>query len=134
MEVRMKVKLKVTGAQSGIFWGRTGFSEQKHFDKHFMHNIQKKSSAGKNFFVFSSRYSLNYISSENLTPKCKQTGQFFPILEYFLSIFKKDRGNLPPSPFLVALQSWFVFLKEADTALNFSSRQCPNSAKIHFQL
>ena len=100
-----KVKLKVTGAQPEIFQGRTGFLEQKHFDKHFMHDIQKKGSAGKNFLAFSSRYSLNCISSENLTPKCTETGQFFPILVYFLSISKKDRGNLPPSPFLLALQS-----------------------------
>ena len=57
MEVRMKVKLKVTGAQSGIFWGRTGFLKQKHFDKYFMHDIKKKGSAGKNLLVFSSRYS-----------------------------------------------------------------------------
>ena len=52
-----KVKLKVTGAQPGIFQGRTGFLEQKHFDKHFMHDIQKKGSVGKTFPVFSSRYS-----------------------------------------------------------------------------
>ena len=52
-----KVKLKVTGAQPEIFQGRTGFLEQKHCDKHFMHDIQKKGSAGENFLVFSSRYS-----------------------------------------------------------------------------
>ena len=107
MKVRIKVNLKVTGAQPGIFRGRTGFLEQKHFDKHFMHDIQKKGSVGKNFLVFSSRYSLNCISSENLSPahKMHTNRQFFPILEYFLSISKKDRGNLPPSPFLVVLQS-----------------------------
>ena len=71
------MKLKVTSAQPGIFQGRTGFLEQKDFDKHFMHIIQKKVPAGKHFLVFSSRYSLNCISSENLTPKCTQTGQFF---------------------------------------------------------
>ena len=49
-----KVKFKV--AQPGIFWGRTGFLEQKHFDKHFMHDIQKKGSSGENFLVFSSTY------------------------------------------------------------------------------
>ena len=52
-----KVKLKVTGAQPGIFRGKTGFLVQKHFDKHFIHDIQKKGFAGKNFLVFSSRYS-----------------------------------------------------------------------------
>ena len=60
LKVRMKslkVKLKVTGAQPGMFQGRTGFLEWKHFDKQFMHDIQKKGSAGKNFLVFSSRYS-----------------------------------------------------------------------------
>ena len=130
-----KVKLKVTGGQPEIFQGRTGFLEQKHLDKHFMHDIQKKgSSAGKNFLVFSSRYSLNCISSENLTLKCTQTGQFFPILEYFLPNFKKDRENLPPFPFLVALQSYFFFLKRGWYRTNFSSRQCSNSAKINFRL
>ena len=52
-----KVKLKVTSAQPEIFHGRTGFLEQKYFDKHFMHDIQKKGSAGENVLVFSSRYS-----------------------------------------------------------------------------
>ena len=57
MKVRTKVKLKVTGAQPGIFRGRTGFLEEMHFDKHFTHDIQKKDSAGKNFFVSSPKYS-----------------------------------------------------------------------------
>ena len=35
-----KVKLKCTGPQPRIFEGRTGFFEQKLFDKHFMHGIQ----------------------------------------------------------------------------------------------
>ena len=52
-----KVKLKITSTQPGIFWGRTGFLEQKHFDKHFMHDVQKKGSAEENFLAFSSRYS-----------------------------------------------------------------------------
>ena len=47
-----KVKLKVTGAQPEIFQSRTGFLEQKHFDNHFMYNIQKKGSAGKIFLFF----------------------------------------------------------------------------------
>ena len=87
------------------FSGQDKFLQQKHFDKHFMHDIQKKGSAGKILLIFYSRYCLNCISSKNLTPKWTQTGQFFAILEYFLSIFKKDRRNLPPSPFVVALQS-----------------------------
>ena len=93
-----KVKLKVTGAQPEIFQGRTGFLEQKHFDKHFMHDIQKKGSAGKKCLAFSSRYSLNWISSENLIPKCTQTGQFFPILEYFFVYFQKRQGKPPTLP------------------------------------
>ena len=52
-----KIKLKVAGAQPEIFRSRTGFLEQKHFDKHFMYDIQKKGSAGENVLVFSSRYS-----------------------------------------------------------------------------
>ena len=56
-KLRWKVKLKVTGTQPGIFPGRTGFLKQKHFDNHFMHDIQKKDSAGKTFLVFSSKYS-----------------------------------------------------------------------------
>ena len=55
--IRMKVRMNVTGAQPEIFRGKTGLLEQKHFDKHFMHDIQKKGSAGENFLVFSSRYS-----------------------------------------------------------------------------
>ena len=56
-KLEWKVELKVTGAQPEIFWDRTGFLEQKHFDKHFMHDIQKKGTAGENVLVFSSRYS-----------------------------------------------------------------------------
>ena len=37
-----KAMLEVTGTQPGIFRGRTSFLEQKHFDKHFMHDIQKE--------------------------------------------------------------------------------------------
>ena len=47
-----KVKLKVTSAQPGIFWDGECFLEQKHFDKHLMHDIQKQGSTGKNFHVF----------------------------------------------------------------------------------
>ena len=57
MKVGWKVKLKVTGKQPEIFRDMIGFLEQKHFDKHFMHDIQKKGSAGENVLVFSSRYS-----------------------------------------------------------------------------
>ena len=51
-ELGRKVKLKVRDAQPEIFQGRTDFLEQKHFDKHFMHDIQKKGSAGENFLLF----------------------------------------------------------------------------------
>ena len=47
-----KVKLKVTGAQPENFRGRTGFLEQKHFDKHFMHDIQKRAPQRKTFLFF----------------------------------------------------------------------------------
>ena len=36
---------------------------------------------------------------------CPITWDYLFILEYYLSIFKKDWGNFPPSPLLVALQS-----------------------------
>ena len=47
-----KAKLKTTGAQLEIFWDRTGFLKQKHFDKHLMHDTQKQGSAGENFLFF----------------------------------------------------------------------------------
>ena len=83
-----KVVLKVTGTQPGIFPGRTGFFENKHFDKHFMHDIQKKGSAGKDFLVFSPIYSQNCISSKNLTHKFK------PIRVLFV-YFQKRQGQPP---------------------------------------
>ena len=46
-----------TGAQSEIFQGRGGFVKLGHFDKHFMKKSKKKGPAGKNFGVFSLRYS-----------------------------------------------------------------------------
>ena len=73
-----KVKLKVTGAQPGIFRGRTGFLEQKHFDKQFMHDIQKKGPAEKiSLFFLQDILKKNCISSENSTPKCTQKKHFF---------------------------------------------------------
>ena len=54
-KLEWNVKLKNTGAQPGIFWGKTGSLEQKHFDKHLMHDIQKKGSAWKKFSCVSSR-------------------------------------------------------------------------------
>ena len=47
----------VTGAQQEIFQGRGGFVELGHLDKHFVKNTRKKGAAGKNFGVFSPRYS-----------------------------------------------------------------------------
>ena len=57
LKLGWEVKLKVTGEQPEIFQGRSGFLEEKHFEKHFMHDIQNKDSVGENFLVFSSRYS-----------------------------------------------------------------------------
>ena len=44
--------MKVTDAQPRIFRGKTGFLEERHFDKNFMHDIEKKGSAGKIFMFF----------------------------------------------------------------------------------
>ena len=43
--------------QLEIFQGRGGFVKLGHFDKHFVKNSRKKGPAGKNFRVFSPRYS-----------------------------------------------------------------------------
>ena len=125
-----KVKLKATGAQPGIFRGRKGSWNRSTL----IHTSCTTYKRRKNFLVFFFKIFLKLHFKWELTPKCIQTWQFFPILEYFFSIFKNDRGNLAPSPFLDALQSYFLFLNEADTAQVFSSRQCPNSAKNHFRL
>ena len=46
----MKIRMKsLKGAQPEIFRDRAGFLEQKHFDKHFMHDIQKKGSTWGKF-------------------------------------------------------------------------------------
>ena len=107
-----KVKLKVTGAQPEIFQGRTDLLEQKHFDKHFMHDIQKKGSVGKNVLVFSSRYSLNSISSENLTPKCTQTGQFFSNITVLFFYFQKGQGKRPTLLLSSCAPKLIYFLKK----------------------
>ena len=104
-----KVKLKVIGTQPGIFRGRTGFLEQKDFDKHFMHKIQKKSSSWKIFLVFSSRYSLNCISSENLTPKCTQIFSNIKVLFFY---FKKRQGKPPNLPLSSCAPKLIYFLKK----------------------
>ena len=46
-----------SGAQPEIFQGRGGFVELGHSDKLFVKSTQKKGPAGKNFGVFSPRYS-----------------------------------------------------------------------------
>ena len=77
---------------------RTGFLEKRHFYNHFMHDIQKKGSAGKHFSFFFSKYLSNYISNENFTHRYTQTGIFFPKSGNFFPIFKKDKGYLLFSP------------------------------------
>ena len=49
--------MEVTGPQPAIFRGRTDFLDKGHFDRQFTCDIQKKGSAGKNFCVFTPRYS-----------------------------------------------------------------------------
>ena len=44
-------------AQSEIFQSREGFGELEHFDKYFAKNFGRKRLPGKNFGVFSPRYS-----------------------------------------------------------------------------
>ena len=67
-----------------------------------MRDIQKNATQVKIFLFLVQDILKNCILDENLTHRCTQTGQFFPKLGYFLSVLKKDRGNLPLSPFLVA--------------------------------
>ena len=132
MKVRMK-SWKLQAHKQGFFGaGQVSWNRSTLINTSCT-TYESRAPKRKIFLFFLQDIVENCISSENLTHKCIQTGKFFPMLECFLSIFKKDRRNLSPSPFLVALQSWFIFLKEAHTALIFSSRQCPNSAKIHFR-
>ena len=44
--------MKNTDAQPIIFWGRTDFLEQGHFDKHFMYDMQKRALQGQIFDFF----------------------------------------------------------------------------------
>ena len=53
----MNLMKKNPGAQLELFQGRGGFVKLGHFDKHFIKKSTKKSPAGKNFGVFSLRYS-----------------------------------------------------------------------------
>ena len=100
--------MRVTSAQPRIFWGRTGFLEQGRFDKHFMYDIQKKGSAGKNIRDFFSKmlldFSPNCISNENLIHRYTQNKK----------IRTGESSPLYPSCQLCAQ---FIFLKKADRAL-----------------
>ena len=132
LKLGRKVMLKVTGAQSGIYQGRTGFLEQKHFDEQCMHDTQKKSSSEK-FSCFFSKIFLNCNSSDNLTHIFTQTGQFFvPKLGYFLSVFKTDRetSHYPP----VQLRAKVNLFSEKRLIQHSLFLQCPNSAKTYFRL
>ena len=44
-------------AQPEMFKGRGGFVEFGHFDKHFAKNTREEGPSGKNFGLFSPRYS-----------------------------------------------------------------------------
>ena len=54
---KLYLYLDNTGAQPEISLDRRGFMKLGHFDKHFHQKVKKKGPAGKNFGVFSLRYS-----------------------------------------------------------------------------
>ena len=57
---------------------------------------KKRALQGETFAFFPQGTLKNCISIENLTHRCKQTGQFFTKLGYFLSILKDNRGDTLP--------------------------------------
>ena len=52
--------------------------ELGHFDKHFVKKYRKKDAAGKNFSVFSPRYSSSYIFNGKLNSWKDAVRAFFP--------------------------------------------------------
>ena len=70
-----------------------------HFNKDFVKNKIKKSPTGKNFGVFSTRYSQKYILNRKFNPNMDKTRVFFPKSGHFLWSSKKGgRGGPSPPP------------------------------------
>ena len=57
---------------------------------------KRRALQGETFVFFLQGTLKNCISIENLTHRCKQTGQFFTKLGYFLSILKDNSGGTLP--------------------------------------
>ena len=82
-------------------------SKKENFDYNFrFYTYHKKGPAGKNFGLFSPRYSENCILNGNLSHKmytnralfCKFRAHFLQNQGTFLLFPKKDMGNFPPPP------------------------------------
>ena len=109
-KLRWKVRIRVIGAQGRtFFWNR---------DTSINNSYTRRAPQGK-FLCFSSKIPLklhNCISNVNLTHRCTQTKQFFPI-------FKKDMGDLrpppPPRPPASCVPKLIYFLKRGWYSTNF---------------
>ena len=55
-------------ARNQDFFGAGQVSWNRHFDKHFMHDIQKKASGGKKFLVFFSKIFLKLHFKREFNP------------------------------------------------------------------
>ena len=72
--------------------------ELGHFDTHFVKNTRKGGPTGKNFGVFSPRYSWNYILNEKFNPMMVTIRTFFPKSEHFFQFSKRVREASPLLP------------------------------------
>ena len=77
------------------FSGRGMFRRIGHFDKHFVKMSRKKGTAGKNFGVFSPRYTQNYILNGKFNPRMDTIMALFSKIRALLSIFKKGQWRSP---------------------------------------
>ena len=85
------------------FSGQGRFHEIRALRQTFYQKVKKKGPAGKNFEVFSLRYSQNYILNGKFNLRMDTIRAFFSKIRALFIIFKKGQGR--PSP-LVARLYW----------------------------
>ena len=84
--------------------GSGRFAELEHFDKDFVKNTKKRGLQRNILEVFVLNTFKATFWMKNLTQRWIQSGSSFQKSGHFFSIFKKDKGGFPSSPWLRACE------------------------------
>ena len=94
-----------------------------HFKNDFVKNKIKKSPTGKNFGVFSTRYSQKYILNRKFNPNMDKIRAFFQDKGTFYDLQKRAAGEALPLPLscVPALNVFFVIFVYSEFELKFTA-------------